>query len=248
MEVVHWWLQRTLVMPQWFTSYDCIMRRLIYKTRCVLYCLSIQRGTNLRFQTDFNKLLMIQQRGYTALMFGALSRNITVINALLFHNATVDLQNNVSTIFRRIKVHTNVPVSFHCFMSTPALLNLVQGGYTALMWASDSGHETVVDLLLQHGANVDLQNKVSSLARFMMMYTHEVLGDKGGMLCVDVGIRGWPCGCSRKVASKERTGGSAKHSEYPASSIVFVMSFVLFRSIGNVSYLYFGYRWYTFVM
>ena len=35
-----------------------------------------------------------------------------------------------------------------------------QSGRTALMWASDSGHTDVVQLLLSSGAQVDLQDKV----------------------------------------------------------------------------------------
>ena len=37
----------------------------------------------------------------------------------------------------------------------------IQGGNTALYAASQKGHEKMVQLLIQAGANVDLQNNVS---------------------------------------------------------------------------------------
>ena len=37
---------------------------------------------------------------------------------------------------------------------------LYQNGWSSLMLASHNGHMEVVDKLLQHGARVDLQNKV----------------------------------------------------------------------------------------
>ena len=36
-----------------------------------------------------------------------------------------------------------------------------QDGWTALMIASEKGHKEVVKLLLDHGANINMQNKVS---------------------------------------------------------------------------------------
>ncbi|CAI8051205.1 hypothetical protein GBAR_LOCUS28045 [Geodia barretti] len=37
------------------------------------------------------------------------------------------------------------------------------GGWTSLVWASDNGHVEVVERLLQHGATVDMQDKVQSV-------------------------------------------------------------------------------------
>ncbi len=36
-------------------------------------------------------------------------------------------------------------------------------GWTALIWASYYGHERVVSLLIERGANIDIQNKVRIL-------------------------------------------------------------------------------------
>ena len=39
-----------------------------------------------------------------------------------------------------------------------------QDGASSLMYASGNGHVVVVDKLLQHGATVDLQDKVSNVS------------------------------------------------------------------------------------
>ena len=38
-----------------------------------------------------------------------------------------------------------------------------QDGWTALMYAAQNGHSNVVEMLLQHGASVDMQSVVSTL-------------------------------------------------------------------------------------
>ena len=49
-----------------------------------------------------------------------------------------------------------------------------QAGWTALMWASDSGHIDVVQLLLSSGAQVDLQD---TLVRHNINYSRTLLKD-----------------------------------------------------------------------
>ena len=49
-----------------------------------------------------------------------------------------------------------------------------QGGKTALMWASFSGHTDVVQLLLSSGAQVDLQD---TLVRHNINYSRTLLKD-----------------------------------------------------------------------
>ena len=41
-------------------------------------------------------------------------------------------------------------------------LCIMQGGWTALMLAANNGHTNVVEILLQHKPNVDMQNEVST--------------------------------------------------------------------------------------
>ena len=48
---------------------------------------------------------------------------------------------------------------------------MCQNGWTSLMVASQNGHVEVVDKLLQHGANVDLQKKVYIRSTHHTVYT-----------------------------------------------------------------------------
>lgn len=50
----------------------------------------------------------------------------------------------------------------------------MQEGSTALMFASHGGHVLVVELLLKHNAQVDVQNKVSVVYRLVSLsiFTH----------------------------------------------------------------------------
>ena len=42
------------------------------------------------------------------------------------------------------------------------LIVVIQDGLTALIWASREGHTAIVELVLQHGADVNAKKKVSS--------------------------------------------------------------------------------------
>ena len=44
-----------------------------------------------------------------------------------------------------------------------AISYYVQDGFTPLLAAASAGHADVVDVLLQHGANVDHQDKVTTV-------------------------------------------------------------------------------------
>lgn len=67
---------------------------------------------------------------------------VTVLNYILF-------------IILSLTVACNMYLQYSCDMSYAP-----QDGRTALIWASDSGHTEVVQLLLGNGAQVDLQDKV----------------------------------------------------------------------------------------
>ena len=43
------------------------------------------------------------------------------------------------------------------------LIVVIQDGRTALIWASMQGHTAVVELLLQHGADVNTKKKVRNV-------------------------------------------------------------------------------------
>ena len=70
---------------------------------------------------------------------------VDMVDMLLQHQATVDLQNKV-VLTALYKVNC-------CFI-------MCQDGWSSLMLGSENGHVEVVDKLLQHGARVDLLSKV----------------------------------------------------------------------------------------
>lgn len=84
---------------------------------------------------------------------------MAVVDLLLRHNAQSNVQDQVRMIpaedFNGYLATTIKPVT------EPHLLSM-QLGYTALMEAAGEGHAAVVDLLLRHDAQVDMQSKVSS--------------------------------------------------------------------------------------
>ena len=43
---------------------------------------------------------------------------------------------------------------------------------TALMWASNDGHKEVVQLLLDHGAGIDIQDRVSIVFTIVCIYVY----------------------------------------------------------------------------
>ena len=47
-------------------------------------------------------------------------------------------------------------------------LELLQDGCSPLVFASLNGHANVVEKLLQHGATVDLQDKVCVISKFIL--------------------------------------------------------------------------------
>ena len=77
-----------------------------------------------------------------------------VVDKLLQHGATVDLQH---------QVHNTTCTTCNLFMHrhlTTCIIIIFQDGRSALMIASQKGNVEVVDKLLQRGAKVDLITKV----------------------------------------------------------------------------------------
>ena len=67
----------------------------------------------------------------------------------------------------------------------PVLCIAYQGGYTALTTASEKGHKDVVKLLLDHGANKNLQDK-----KVRIIYVVSCM-----YVCMYVWMDGWMDGC-----------------------------------------------------
>ena len=53
-------------------------------------------------------------------------------------------------------------------------LSTTQAGWTALLWATDEGHEEVVKYLLHSKANTEVKNKVR-LGNLPPVYSHDTL-------------------------------------------------------------------------
>ena len=90
--------------------------------------------------------------------------HVEVVNILLQNRAHVDLQDEVSltfspTIDRALKLYVSQE---HALLDLMFIFLYLHGQdkWTPLMIASQNGHVDVVNVLLQHGASVDLQNKV----------------------------------------------------------------------------------------
>lgn len=85
--------------------------------------------------------------------------NAEVVDILLEYGVQVDLKSTVSYIKE----------SFHDWFFGITLIRLsvsvepCQNGNTALMWAAKEGHAAAVNVLLEHDAQMDLLNDVSTL-------------------------------------------------------------------------------------
>lgn len=105
-------------------------------------------------------------------MWASKKGHATVVNVLLEQDAQMHLQANVS--YNLISLYpsslgamavlgtTVVHVIFRKCTSelTRCHFNVPQAGYTALMMASEEGHDAVVFALLHHSAQIDMKNEV----------------------------------------------------------------------------------------
>ena len=67
------------------------------------------------------------------------------------------------------QVYTFSLFHLHHVIFTVLSHSVPQRGWTALMWASDSGHTDVVQLLLSSGALVDLQTEVRHNIKYLYL-------------------------------------------------------------------------------
>ena len=104
-------------------------------------------------------LQLLHQDGLSSLMVASCSGHVEVVDKLLQHGASVDLQDQVE---------------LHLLCKTSIFATIItQDGWNSLIFASYNGHVKVVDKLLQHGASVDLQNKVQTYFTFSYIaYIH----------------------------------------------------------------------------
>ena len=61
---------------------------------------------------------------------------------------------------------------------------MLKGGWTALHYAADKGFEQIVKILVEHGSNVDLQDRVV-LIFFLFVVVGSLLG------CFMLIVNGW---------------------------------------------------------
>ena len=99
----------------------------------------------LEYKASIN---MQNNRGWTALMFASDEKHTEAATLLLEHGADADIQGYKTTevnIYKRVLTRREY---------------IFQGGHmTALMIASQHGNEEIVELLLKHGAKVNVQSK-----------------------------------------------------------------------------------------
>lgn len=136
--------------------------------------------------------------------------HVNVVDQLLQYGAPLDVKNNVG----------DRCTDYLCSLSFLMILysTLFQDGMTAMMLAAKGGYSGVVNLLLEHGAEVDLRHKVRF---FNLAHTnidtspssyfpvaHRLSSE--GFHCFDVCRREWQCHRREPAAKALCTNRSAK--------------------------------------
>ena len=107
--------------------------------------------------------------GWTPLMLAARKGDIELLNFLLANGADVNAKSDVQNRTPLMEAVRNRKIQAvqALLAANPDLDAVDWEGYTVLMFAAVSGQRDVVDVLLAHGADVNLKNKVGSSALMM---------------------------------------------------------------------------------
>ena len=98
----------------------------------------------------------IDQAGCTALMIVAQKGRHECLSVLLAHGADVNMAGEVSTVGIRVEKLSPAVRCTHCFF-------VDKDGFTALMIAAQEGHQECISILLAHGADVKMADRVSAV-------------------------------------------------------------------------------------
>ena len=124
----------------------------------------ITAGVNVNVLGQVRHMSLITQYGGSALMVAARWGSTEVVSLLLVAGANTDLQD-------KVKWRCDLGIqSLSLHMSV-----ITQNGNSALMVAALAGSTEVVSLLLEAGANTDLQNKVKCRCDLGILCTQSLL-------------------------------------------------------------------------
>ena len=120
------------------------------------------RNISESIRSPFNIPLM-QWPFNTALISASGNGHTSTVELLLAHGADPDIMNSVSTfLIYLFLVHHRESSSPYNTLS----ISYRQWGCTALAYASERGHTTIVELLITRGTNPNIQNVVSIISLF----------------------------------------------------------------------------------
>ncbi len=104
--------------------------------------------------------------GWTPLILASKKGKIEMVNFLLSHGADVNTKSGVRsrTAIMEAARNRNVEVVKALLFGNPDLDAADWEGDTVLMFAAISGQHEIVNILLTHGANVNMKNKAGSSA------------------------------------------------------------------------------------
>lgn len=107
--------------------------------------------------------------GWTPLILASRKGEIELVNYLLSFGADVNVESDVRgrTAIMEAARNRNVEAVKALLTADPDLDAVDWEGYTVLMFAAVSGQRDIVDILLIHGADVNVRNKVGSSALMM---------------------------------------------------------------------------------
>jgi len=107
--------------------------------------------------------------GWTPLILASKKGEIELVNYLLSYGADVNVESGVRgrTAIMEAARNRKIGAVKALLTADPDLDAVDWEGYTVLMFAAVSGQRDIVDVLLTHGADVNVKNKVGSSALMM---------------------------------------------------------------------------------